>query len=149
MRLLAQAIAAVTASNLTRSESTRLGLRSVTGLIDSYVTYKGIYIARSPSVLLVSQFQILKYTRFQSLACRPAGPVTAAAQKDRIIGTTFQGRTQKYASFGACPPGYEGRRQQLILATPNQPEPGSNRLYGSQQRTLEWRSKRILVFENE
>jgi hypothetical protein len=55
---LAGQVTIVTVPNLTRSESTsidstRLGLRSVTGLIDSYVTCKGIYIARSPSTLLV------------------------------------------------------------------------------------------------
>jgi hypothetical protein len=49
----------VTVLKLTRLESTnidstRLGLQSVTGLIDSYVTRKGIYIARSPSILLVT-----------------------------------------------------------------------------------------------
>ena len=66
---------AVTVLNLTRSESTSIeltrgsepdetrideyrpnesrDLRTVTGLTDSHVTRKGIYIARSPSTLLV------------------------------------------------------------------------------------------------
>ena len=45
----------------------RLRLQSVIRLINSYITRKGIYITRSPFILLVPQFQILKYTRFQSL----------------------------------------------------------------------------------
>jgi hypothetical protein len=54
----------ITVPNLIRSESTSIestrgsepnesrDLRTVTGFTDSYVTYKGIYIARSPSTLL-------------------------------------------------------------------------------------------------
>jgi hypothetical protein len=43
--------------NKTRINKYRLdesrGSQTVTGLIDSYTTYKGIYIARSPSTLFV------------------------------------------------------------------------------------------------
>jgi hypothetical protein len=48
----------VTVPKLTRSESTsieltRSDLQTVTGFTDGHVTRKGIYIARSPSALLV------------------------------------------------------------------------------------------------